>query len=248
MSEPNLSFRRLAPPPWRCNSLLGSLPAPEAALLAPFIRDVALPRSSVLYEADEPIGCVYFPHDAVISRVAPFEDGGSIVTAVTGRESACGIDVALARPRAPDRAVVLISGTAARITAADLQAAALRSPALRELAARCTALLISQLHQAAACGACHGLEQRLSRWLLECSDRVGSNVHLTQSVLAEMLGARRTSVTLVAGSLQSSGAIKYSRGVIHIMDRPALEASACECYRMIRQRADHLASGYANAS
>jgi CRP-like cAMP-binding protein len=201
-----------------------------------------------LYEADDPIDRVYFPHDAVIARVAAFEDGESIVTAVIGREAVFGFGVSLDLPRALNRTVVLLSGTAARIAAADFQAACLRSPALRKVAARCTALLINQLHQSAACNAHHSLEGRLSRWLLECSDRVGSEVQLTQSMLAQMLGVRRTSVTLIACSLQSSGAIKYSRGTIRILDRLALEASACECYRTVRQRADSLASNYAHAS
>jgi CRP-like cAMP-binding protein len=230
------------------NSLLASLPTPEAALLDPFVRDVILPRDLVLYEADDPIDYVYFPHDALIARVSDFEDGESVVTAVTGRDAACGAGVALDRPRALDRAAVLMSGKAARISAADFQAACLKNTAVREVATRCNALLINQLHQGAACNASHSLEGRLSRWLLDCSDRVGSEVQLTQSTLAQMLGVRRTSVTLVAGSLQSSGAIKYCRGVIHIRDHKALEASACECYRTVRQRAGSLTSNCAHVS
>lgn len=230
-------------PASECNSLLANLPAPQIALLAPFLQDVVLATDSILYEADDPIDFVYFPHSAVVSRIEAFESGECVVSALTGRESACGVGVTLGRPCALNRAVVLISGTAARIAAADFQTVCLKSNMLRQTAMYCNSLLISQLHQSAACNACHTLERRLSRWLLECSDRVGSEVHLTQNVLSQIIGVRRTSVTLVASSLQSSRAIRYSRGVIHISDPQALEASACECYRSVRQRADHLPFG-----
>lgn len=225
------------------NSILATLPAPQVALLAPFLRDVVLATNSMLYEADDPIDYVYFPHNAVISRVASFQSGECVVTALTGREAAGGVGVSLGRPLALNRAVVLIGGTAARIVAADFQAACLKSNVLRQTAMHCNSLLINQLHQSAACNACHSLEARLSRWLLECSDRVGREVPLIQSVLAELLGVRRTSVTLVARGLQSSRAISYRRGIIHISDREALEASACECYQAVRERAAHLLFG-----
>lgn len=248
MSDVNLLFESLALPLWTRNSWLASLSAPEAALLAPSLRDVYLTRDSVLYEAGDPIDYVYFPHSAVIAGLATFEDGQAVVTEVVGREAACGIGVALDLPRALNCSVVLMRGTAARITAAEFRAVSLKSNVLREASTRCIALLLCQLHQSTACNASHSLEERLSRWLLECSDRVGSDMQLTQCVLARMLGVRRTSVSLVASSLQSSGAIEYRRGVIRILDRPALEASACECYRTVRQRADVLASNCINAS
>jgi CRP-like cAMP-binding protein len=240
MSTLNLLRHPPMPPASERNSVLATLPAPQIALLAPFLREVNLATGSTLYEADDPIDYVYFPYNAVISRIVSFESGECVVSALSGREAACGVGVVLGRPCALNRAVVLIGGTAARIAAADLQAACLKSNVLRQTAMYCNSLLISQLQQSAACNACHRIEARLSRWLLECSDRVGNEVQLTQSVLAQMLGVRRTSVTTVASSLQSSGAIKYRRGAIHIFDRHALEASACECYRTVRERADHL--------
>ena len=221
-----------------CNSSLASLPAREKGLLAPFVQDVFLLGGLLLYEAGDPIDYVYFPHSAVISQVATLEEGEGIITTLTGWESACGTGVALDGPLALSRAVVLISGTASRVAVAEFRAVCQNSVVIREVAARCNALLITQLHLAAACNACHSLEGRLSRWLLECSDRVGSAVQLKQRMLAHMLGTNRTSVTLVARRLQSSGAIGYRRGVIHILNRAALEASACECYRTLRQRAD----------
>lgn len=239
MSDLNLLRHSLPLPPRPCNSLLAGLPAPDKALLVPLIQDVHLTRASVLYEAGDPIDHVYFPHTAVICRIADLE---GVITAVAGREAACGVGVALDLPRALNRAAVLNGGTAASITAADFRNASLKSNALREVAARCTALLLSQLHQTAACNTHHSLEGRLSRWLLECSDRVGGEVRLTQSALALLLGARQTSIALVARDLQSSGAISYCRGVIHILNRPMLETSACECYRTVRWRADRLAS------
>lgn len=113
-------------PASECNSLLANLPAPQIALLAPFLQDVVLATDSILYEADDPIDFVYFPHSAVVSRIEAFESGECVVSALTGRESACGVGVTLGRPCALNRAVVLISGTAARIAAADFQTVCLK--------------------------------------------------------------------------------------------------------------------------
>lgn len=224
------------------NRVLAALPPAEMALLAPWLREVSLPRGTVLHEPGDLVEDVYFPHDALISLITIMGDGTSIETGTVGREAALGITVAPTPVRAAGRAVVQLAGTAARIGVAELEGAATRSPALRDLVGRCNELLIMQLQQSVACNALHDTEARLCRWLLEYSDRAGDALALTQDFLAHTLGVRRTTVTIIAQILQNAGMIRYRRGVIQIVDRPALEAGACECYRTIRQRTDALLS------
>jgi hypothetical protein len=89
----------------------------------------------------------------------------------------------------------------------------------------------------------HGLEARLCRWLLQTHDCIDGNViPLTQEFLGQMLGVRRTTVTIAAQLVQSAGLIRYRRGHIQVLDRAALEDISCECYAVIRQNADKIFS------
>jgi CRP-like cAMP-binding protein len=224
----------------KLNSMLAALPAMELALLSSMIREVSLSRGMVLHEPGDPVEHVYFPHEAVISLVTVLQDGQSIETATIGREAALDMTSALSSASATARAVVRVPGTAARIGAADFRAATTKSLLLRDFATRCNQLLIAQTQQSAACNALHNTEARICRWLLDYSDRAGDALELTQDLLAQALGVRRTTVTLIAQLLQTAGMIRYRRGVIQILDRAALEQSACECYRTIRQQVDGL--------
>src|SRR5262249_25674016 len=112
----------------------------------------------------------------------------------------------------------------------------LESTAIREMIARYTEVLWAEAQQIAACNAVHDASSRLCRWLLQTSDRIQSDqVPLTQEFLAQMLGVRRTTVTLLALELQRKGVIKGNRGKVTILDRKALETCACECYEVIQQ-------------
>src|SRR5206468_12087409 len=132
-----------------------------------------------------------------------------------------------------------LPGTASRLLASRFHAAAKESEAIRELAIRYNDLLIAQIQQSVACNALHTLEARLCRWLLQTHDCVdGDAIPLTQEFLGQMLGVRRTTVTIAARLLQSAGLIRYRRGLIHIVDRAALEEIACECYAVVRHHLD----------
>jgi hypothetical protein len=132
-------------------------------------------------------------------------------------------------------AIVQLPGTAVWLSAHGFQHAANQSPAICDLVVRYNDLLFSQVQQSVACNALHSLEARLCRWLLQAHDCVdGDIIPLTQEFLGQMIGVRRTTVTIAARLLQSAGAIHYRRGVIQIIDRPALEGIACECYAMLR--------------
>ena len=224
----------------KLNCMLAALPPVELVLLSPAIREVSLSRGMVLREPGDVVEYVYFPNDALISLVTVMQDGQSIETATIGREAALDMTTALSSACATARAVVRVPGTAARISATEFRAATIKGVVLRDLATRCNQLLIAQTQQSAACNALHNTEARLCRWLLDYSDRAGEALELTQDLLAQALGVRRTTVTLIAQLLQTAGAIRYRRGVIQILDRAALERSACECYRAIRQQVDGL--------
>jgi CRP-like cAMP-binding protein len=140
-----------------------------------------------------------------------------------------------------NRAVVQVAGAASALNVNRFRELAQQSESLRAKLARHEQFLLAQAQQSAACNAAHTLEARLSRWLLRCHDLLDSDdIPLTQELLAEMLGVRRTSVTLVASDLQKSGLIHYRRGHIRLLDLEGLRESACECYGTIKAHADRL--------
>jgi CRP-like cAMP-binding protein len=218
------------------NRLLTALPDDAFALLEPDLRQLTLPQGVVCYGAGDPIDQVYFPQTGMISLLITTGDGDMVETAATGREGAVGLQCGLGPRLSFTRAMVQIPGRFAAISAARFEHAVSRNTALRDLITRYTETLWAEAQQNAACNAIHDGASRLCRWLLQCADRIGSDqLLLTQEFLAEMLGVRRTTVTLLAQELQKRGIVRYSRGRITILDRPSLEASACECYEAIKQ-------------
>lgn len=223
------------------NRLLFALPPEDRALLSPHLFTTDLEKGRLLCDPGDPIEQVYFPNDCVISLMTLMENGAAIESATIGREGAMGL-MAAAAPRASlSRAIVQAPGSALRIGAAALHDVWKRSAALRDLVDRHNEALFGHVIQSVACNALHAVEARFCRWLLGCHDRIDSNtVNLTQEFLADMLGVQRTTVTAVAGSLQSKGLIRYRRGVVDILDRPGLEAMACECYGAVRRGYERL--------
>jgi len=221
----------------RRNRLLVALSPADLSLLAPHMKDFVLEQGSILQEQGERIDHVYFPHTGIISLVTVMQQGDAIETATVGREGAVGSLAGLGPRRSHTRDVVQVTGTASRIPAAQFRKAAEKSAAIRDVIVRYGEMLLIQVQQTAACNALHGVEERLSRWLLQARDRVdGNTILLTHEFLSQMLGVRRPTVTVVARMLQDAGLIRYHRGHIEILDRPGLEARACECYAVIRQQ------------
>jgi CRP-like cAMP-binding protein len=224
------------PVPALQNSLLEALPADDYALIAPHIVQIELERGRLLYDPGDAIEHVYFPHDGVVSLMTLMESGAAIESTTIGPEGAVGLMAAVAPRQSLSRAIVQTPLRAARINAERVHEAWARSPALRDLVDRHTEALYGHAIQSVACNALHSVEARFCRWLLTCHDRIsGDTIALTQEFLADMLGVQRTTVTAVARSLQQKGVIRYRRGVVDIIDRPTLEALACECYEVIRQ-------------
>jgi CRP-like cAMP-binding protein len=230
----------------QANRLLAALAPGDFARLEPFLEILELPRGKVLYERDETMRYAYFPHDSVVSLVAVMKDGTAVEMAVFGREAVLGFTSALVTRdvEALGRYVVRMSGTASRIAVERLQEAVSASPNVRQLFLRFTEALFAQTLQAVACNAVHGVEARCCRWILSTRDRIDRDaLPLTHEFLAEMLGVQRSTVTMVARTLQSAGLITQKRGVITVIDRARLEDAACECYAAIRQRFERLLPG-----
>jgi CRP-like cAMP-binding protein len=223
------------------NRLLAALPLADFHLLAPHLRKVALEPGAVLVRSGDSIEHIYFPLSGMVAFIMEMPNGQTVATAVIGSEGATGIIAALGASRSPTTAIVRLAGTALQIAPARFQAALSRSGPLRHMIQTHTQALLAQFQNVAACNALHSVEARTARWLLQSHDRAeGDSLQLTQEILSELLGVRRTTVTHIVQKLRSSGAIRCNRrGTIEV-DRPVLEVSACECYKAMCRRIDRI--------
>jgi CRP-like cAMP-binding protein len=223
------------------NRLLAALPPADIDLLAPHLRKVSLERDAVLVRSGDPIEQIYFPRSGLIAFIMDMPNGQTVATAVVGNEGAVGILSALRPTRSPMTAVVRVAGTALQISPARFHAALSRSSALRNAVQTLTGTLLAQFQHVAACNALHSVEARLARWLLHIHDSVDDDfLPLTQEALSELLGVRRTTVTHVVHKLRTSRAIRSNRRGLIEIDRPRLEAVACECYEVMRRRIERI--------
>ncbi|HEY5410148.1 MAG TPA: Crp/Fnr family transcriptional regulator [Caulobacteraceae bacterium] len=212
-------------------------------MLSRGLAPVALDKGALLYEPGDDVDLIYFPHNAVISLMTLMQSGEAIESATVGREGAVGLSASVYPRQSLSRAIVQVAGSASRIPAAQLHQACKQSERLRFLVDRHAEALFAHAIQSVACNALHSVEARFCRWLLCCHDRIDSDrVSLTQEFLADMLGVQRTTVTVVARTLQAAGLIRYSRGVVDILDRAGLEAITCECYGAVRRNYERLLS------
>jgi CRP-like cAMP-binding protein len=196
-----------------------------------------LTRGEVLHPPGEPIKHVYFPDSGMISMLTVMQSGEQIETAIIGCEGVAGGWVAIDGANSNTQTTVQIDGSGWQIPAAKFVEAYQTSDRFRLAMNGYQGIILFQAQQSAACHAIHPVESRLCRWLLQAQDIMGSDeIELTQEFLSHMLGVQRTSVTLSAHKLQTSGLIKYSRGKIKIINRDGLQECACEYYGAIRQR------------
>ena len=218
------------------NRLLAALPRELLELMGSDLRYISLAQGRAIYEPGQPIEEIYFPQSGMISLLVVSKDGGAIETATIGREGAVGLHGAVGKRLSFTRATIQVPGNFSVIRAAAFAQSAKGHAPVRDLIARYTEVLWAEAQQIAACNAVHDAPARLCRWLLQTADRIGSDhIPLTQELIAEMLGVRRTTVTLLAQSLQRRGGIKYARGHIIILDREHLKHCACECYSVMQQ-------------
>jgi CRP-like cAMP-binding protein len=223
------------------NRLLASLPPADFELLRPHLKTIELIHEKVLFDDGEPVNFAYFPHSGVISLVVPLASGDMIEAAMVGRDSIVGGLTTLDGTVALNRGIVQIPGAASVLPVQQIRKFVEDSVAFRTTLIRHLQVLFVQAQQSAACNASHTADARLARWLLRAHDLSGSDLlPLTQEFLGQMLGLRRTSVTLVARTLQQAGLIRYSRGRIQIADLQGLNDAACECYSTVKAHYDGL--------
>ncbi len=221
------------------NYILDALPDEDFNRLMPDLMPVKLPQGQFLYRPDEAIEYVYFLDNSMVSVVAITAEGQSVESGVIGCEGMAGINVLLGVDAMPNQNIIALSGGALRMSTHAVRREFKRGGALQDLLLRFIHALMIQIGQTTLCNRLHTNEERLSRWLLMCRDRAASDdLKLTQEFLAIMLGANRSRVTMSAVALQNAGYIKYSRGLITVLDRQGLEDITCQCYQSIKQEYD----------
>jgi CRP-like cAMP-binding protein len=217
------------------NRVLDALPVHERErVMSSMVRRSFKPQEVVL-EAGRPIHHVYFPLDGAASLLVYMQDGEVAEVNTVGNEGMLGLPLLHAVDRSHTTGIFHTPAEALVMTAADLEAELARGGVLAQTLQSYAQGFINQTCQLAACNRLHHVEQRFCRWLLMTHDRVGrGSLPLTQEFLGAMLGVRRATVNIVARTLQSSGAIRYRRGAVTVLDRHALEDRSCECYAIIR--------------
>lgn len=214
------------------NHLLQLLSSKDRRILLQYCDVVQLQFADILCEPNQRYRYLYFPLSGFISLVTKLAGHKPLEMGLIGNEGMLGVTLALGATMAPMQAVVQGKGTAWRIDIADLQQFLLLCPQLQHVLQQYLFVQLAQLSQSAACAHFHELSPRLARWLLMSHDRAhSSQFYLTHQFLADMLGVRRSGVTVAAGIMQQQQFISYSRGMISILDRKALQDMACECYQ-----------------
>ncbi|MDQ3917115.1 MAG: Crp/Fnr family transcriptional regulator [Acidobacteriota bacterium] len=234
MSETNVRQEEVS------NKILASLPAEEFAELAPLLAPVAQEPGDRLYNEDEVIGHVHFVESGLLSLLSTLEDGTTLEVGALGREGMGGLSMLLGAEKAAHTALAQSSGTALRMRAEHAREAFTRLPAFQSKMLRYTRMLMSQITQTAACNTLHTVEERLARWLLMCRRRLETDrLPLTQEFLSNMLGVRRSGITVAVGILQQAGFIRHTRGAISITDPEGLREASCECIKAMIEEYDN---------
>jgi CRP-like cAMP-binding protein len=221
------------------NRLLATLPKNEYKRLLPKLKTVNLVLGEELYEPGEAIKYVYFPNNSIISLISELSETAWLEVGMVGNEGMAGLPVFMGVGFSSTRALVQGSGTAMRMSSASVRTEANRLGSLHRLLHRYSHSLLTQVAQSSACNRFHLVNARLARWLLMTNDRLGlEEFPLTQEFLSSMLGVRREGVSKAAGALQAAELIRYSRGMITLLDRPGLVTKSCGCYTIIKAETD----------
>ena len=225
------------------NRLLKALPEDDYERLRQHLRLREVHQRQGLGESGQRIVDVHFPVDAVVSILTRMAEGPSVEIATIGNEGVVGLTVAWGGEAMNPREVATVQapGEVVSMDAGAFRAELREQGALASLVERYTLAFFSQVSQQVACNGLHSVEQRCARWLLLTHDRVGTDEFpMTHEFLSQMLGVRRASVTVTAGTLQRAGFVEFSRGRVAVVDRAGLESAACECYAVTREVYDRL--------
>ena len=223
------------------NRLLSALPIIARRRLERRLERVSLRLGQLLHDQNEEMPYVYFPMSAMISLQHVQQDGIRVEAATQGNEGIVGIAAVLGVRNAVGRAVTHVAGEAYRVSMRAFQDEIHRLPALFSLLGRYIHGLVQQIALLNACNACHTVKQRYVRRLLTTHDvSPADDCVAPQQVLADLIGVRRASISIVAGDLQTAGLLHYHRGVVEILNRRKLERLACPCYRSIAEEKSRL--------
>lgn len=219
---------------WQENRLLAALPERERARLIPQLEILTLFAKETVYETGEEMNYVYFPLDCIVVLISSVESKATVEVGLIGNEGLVGAPTLLGAKHPTSQALILTEGKALRLPASIFRKEAKRSSRMRELMLTYANALLSQSARLAACHRYHTPHARLARLLLMIDDRLNTaELHITQDLLARLLGTRRATVTQAANHLQDRKLIELLRGRIRILDRNELEKVACNCYAII---------------
>jgi len=223
------------------NLILTRMPEEQFRAIARFLVPVDLPLGMQLATPAAPIEYVYFPVSGLISVDALTASGETVEVGVIGREGMSGAYGMLGHTQGSHSVIMQGPGAGLRIRMNLVRDEFLKGGPFAQLIYSFLYMQMVQMSQSVLCNRLHPVESRMARWLLTACDRTQSDLlQLTQEFLAQMLGSRRSTVTVSAGNLQREGLIDYTRGRVRIVDRTGLEAKACECYQIVRSTYDTL--------
>lgn len=223
------------------NRLLAALPPADLGLLTPYFQKVSFEPDAVLVRSGDELDPVYFPHSGAIAFMLDMPDGQTVATTLMGREGALSSFSVLGPSPSSVTAVARVAGTASLISAAKFRTAYAQSAAIRNVVQVHARTVLLQLQHVAACNALHRVDGRMARWLLQLHDRVPADLlPVTQEALAQLLGVRRTTVTLTMSKLREAGAVTSDRRGFVEIDRARLERVACDCYALMQRKIDRI--------
>jgi CRP-like cAMP-binding protein len=225
----------------RQNHLLRALPHEQWERWRSHLEYVDLQLGQVVYEPGITLTHVYFPTTAIVSILYVMHNGESAEIAIVGNEGVVGVSLFMGGESTSSRALVQSAGGAYRLSAELMNQEFNRAGPVLHLLLRYTQALMTQMVQTAACNKHHSLDQQLCRWLLLSLDRLqGTEMLMTEKLIAHMLGVTREVAVKGAVQLQTAGLIDYQEGRIHVLDRNAMEKRSCECYAVVKAEYDRL--------
>ncbi|MBB4374661.1 CRP-like cAMP-binding protein [Bradyrhizobium sp. cir1] len=223
------------------NRLLAALPPADLALLTPHLQKVSFEPDAVLVRSGDELDPVYFPHSGAIAFMLDMPDGQTVATTLMGREGALASFSVLGPSPSSVTAIARVAGTASLISAARFRAAYAQSAAIRNVVQVHARAVLLQLQHVAACNALHRVDGRMARWLLQLHDRVPADLlPVTHETLAQLVGVRRTTVTLTMSKLREAGAVPSDRRGFVEIHRARLERAACDCYGLMQRKINRM--------
>jgi CRP-like cAMP-binding protein len=236
-----LSINEIRVVPKNRNKLLSSLKPDDFSTLSRYLREVPIEQGVILEDRGQRVDAVHFPQTGMISLIVEMPEDGSVEVGTVGREGGVGLTVGLGSRIASVSALVQVSGTSLCIPASRFRSLAAQNQQIRDMSIRYAELQTGQIQQTAACNALHDIPSRLSRWLLQTSDKIeGDIIPFTREFLGKMLGVQRGTISSVAAKFEADGLIHTRRGRIELLDKKALKNQTCSCYAFMAAHIDRL--------